>query len=290
MLADGLPQAERLLAEAKRRGRAGFYRVVGNAPDAGTVELETIADGRRFTVNDVALSESTDVDDVIPGRVFAIGDFVFIQALGPPLTIVALSLVRPELERRGVEMLTDASETARVGPVGWLHHYFAHLDEGRFVPSELRNSDDEVLIFHEARFAVADGTDLHQALIAHPDIEAVTEGSYSWWREGGLLGDDSTTQLGSIERTPDGITVTTNSVERFERLERRLHAIPGVALEGVHTQRADDAVERKPTDPRNTETAHVEIEADSAVEGSAGPRAQSNDDPGKETRSRSPSS
>jgi hypothetical protein len=249
MLAQGLPQAERMLLEARLEAHPSLYRVEGHDPKAETIALEDVLLGGHVTVNDRLLSQTITDGVFLTGRAFAAGDFRFFASAGPPLGPAEDMDVAAFLQDAGVE-LTPAGLRRDAHVFGWLWQL---REERQAKRPRLCNTDGEDLVWHTASFHVVDEPRVRQALLQRDDID-YDEGAdeFSWIREAaehpaGMWG---ITRLGRLEFVSDELVVTVNSAGRCARARQWIEKMPGVTYRGVKTRRWDEKPEERPMDEK----------------------------------------
>ena len=120
------------------------------------------------------------------------------------------------------------------------------LDPPAPVMPQMVNTDDEAIVITRFRFPITtDINTIMEALVAHPDIERMSESVLTWLSKGA-----SKTMLGQIEIRSDALIFQTNSVERgrtgVHLIESLLGSWVGPAM-GVHENLAD-LLDRLPPD------------------------------------------
>jgi len=260
MLARGLPQAQAMLLRARMEAHPTVYRVAGNNPGAGTVDLEDVLLGGTVTVYDQLLSENIDTSMFLVSRAFPAGRFHFIEVAGPPLG--------PHMGMEAVEFLRDCDlEFTREGltreahKFGWLWGWIDQW-QANWRPPRLCNTDGDDLLLHTASFSVVDPAAVKQALLQRKDIDHdEQEDEFVWSKATGkgakMLGGPVT--LGRIEFVGDELVLTVNSAKRFEMARKWLTALPGVTFRSVTTRRVDAPGKDRPLDERISKPQQVEI-------------------------------
>jgi len=241
----GLEPAERALLEARRDAKLSYYRVDSCEPGA-SLEVEDLLTGRRFTVQDRALSAVPLEGLHLPLRLLQVGDWYFPAIAGPPVSAFHIDRVLARLEDLGMTLAPDALR-AEAHLLGRTWAWFLEQKAGSV---ELRNTDDDPLELHTAEFHAADPAALVSALEARDDV-IVDEPGAEWThvREGGPGGVGDTTTLCRLELFDDSLLVEVNSERRLERARAWIEKLPGVRF--VSARRTDsEAEEARPMDDR----------------------------------------
>ena len=249
MLAGELPQAERLLLEARRKATPSVFRVESIQKGA-SLELVDILFGGQVTLHDKAMSESAAVDMSFAARVFPAGKFHFGSPLGPPLSVLDVVAAFGWLEYCGMRFTPEGTR-AKAHLFGRLWEW---VEDRRAAgpPRLVANLDGERLCFHTATYAVSDEAKARSAISAREDIEWDEEDdSYIWQRRkggepGALIGDSLT--LGHLRFIGGELLLEVNSAERLRRARAWVDRVPGTAFHGVRAKTLEQAQE-EPTPP-----------------------------------------
>lgn len=241
----GIEPVERALLEARRDARLSYYRVDSCEPGA-SLEVEDLLTGRRFTVQDRALSAVGLEGFYLPLRLLRIGDWYFPAIAGPPFSALHIDRVLGRLESLNMTLAPDALR-AEAHLLGRTWAWFLEQKDSSV---ELRNTDDDPLEWHTAEFHAADPAELVSALEQRDDV-IVDEPGAEWTcvRAGGPGGVGDTTTLARLELFDDSLLVEVNSERRLDRARAWIEKLPGVRF--VSARRTDsEAAEERPLDDR----------------------------------------
>jgi hypothetical protein len=260
MLAEGLPAPEAILLRARMEGYPSLYRIARHDPKAGTVDLEDVLLGGKVTVHDRLMSENIKDGIFFCTRVFAAGQFHFLEPVGPPLGAgmgmeAVKFLQQCEMEFTPEGLRRDAHK------LGWLWQWVEDW-QANWRPPLLRNTDGDDLLWHTASFSVTDPGATRQALLRRPDIEYDDqEDEFVWIKKSGqgaqMLGGPVT--MGRMELVGDELVLTVNSAKRFATARQWLEKLPGVAFRSVKTRRWDEKEKDRPLDERMPGPEPVEM-------------------------------
>lgn len=264
LLAKGLPEAQRLLLEARLASYPSLYRVAKHDPKAGTIDLEDVLRGGKAIVYDRMMSENIDDGLFLCARVFPAGQFHFLDPAGPPLGAGMGTEAVEFLRAAGLESTPDG---LRCGA-----HLFGRLwdwsdDWGeRFQSMRLANMDGDELLWHTASFEVADVAAIRKALLARADIEQEEGDEFLWIQKTGRAAQTmgGPVHLGRIELIGDELVLTVNSEKRYAKGRQWLEILPGVRFRNVTTRRWNEQAKDRPLDERIAKPEPIEITPDLA--------------------------
>jgi len=260
MLAEGLPEAEKILLRARMEAYATLYRVAGHSPKAGTIDLEDVLLGGTVTVYDLLMSENIQNNLFLCSRAFPVGRFHFIELAGPPLG-AGMGMDAVEFLRyRGMKFTLEGvrRDAHKFGWLwGWIDEWQANWN-----PPHLCNTDGDDLLWHTSSFSVADPMEARRALLRRQDIEYDDqEEEFIWVRKTGrgvkMLGGPVT--MGRIELLGDELVLTVDSAERFATARKWLGRLPGVVFLNVQTRRWDEREKDRLMDEQISKPEPVEI-------------------------------
>ena len=260
MPAKGLPEAERMLVEARTKSHPSLYRVESYDTHAGTVTLADVLLGGRATVHDKVLSENIHDGVFLTMRVYPAGRFHFVAPagpiLGPHMGINAAAF----LQDSGLEFTPEGLRRDS-HKFGWLWGWLDEWQANR-MPPRLCNTDGEDLVWHTGSFRVGDEQEVRNALLSREDIDYdADEDDFSWIRD---TADDSKVmgdrlRLGRMEFIADELILTVNSAKRLAKARGWLEKLPGVTFRGVTTRRFDEPDEDRPMDEKISKPEPVEM-------------------------------
>jgi hypothetical protein len=250
LLAQGLPEAEGLLLRARLESYPSLYRVAHHDPKAGTIDLEDVLLGGTVVVHDRLMAENIDDGLFLCARLFAAGQFHFLDPAGPPLGAAMGAEAVEFLQESGVE-LTPAGLRRDAHKFGWLWAWSERW-ESRLKSMRLANMDGDELLWHTASFAVSDLAEVRRALLAHKDLEQEDGDAFLWLQKRGRAAQTmgGPVHLARIELLGEELILTVNSARRFARGRKWLEQLPGVVFRNVTTRPWDEAAEDRPLDER----------------------------------------
>ena len=251
MLARGLPEAEKMLLQARMESHPSIYRVACVNPREATVDLEDVLLGGTVTVRDQLLSENIDKNVFLVVRPFQAGQFNFIDTSGPPLGQGMVGEAIEFLQDLGMEFTPEAM--ARDAHLfGRLWDWMDEWQADRPLPI-LRNMDGDDMVFHTASFSINDAAATRKAISRRRDIDFDEyNDEFAWIRAQGKAAETlgGPVLLGRIEFVNDELVLTTNSERRFEEAREWLTKLPGVAFNQVEIRPTEEML----SDPRPDET------------------------------------
>jgi hypothetical protein len=238
VLATAPSPRERAVLEARIAAQPSFYRV-GAVTPGESIDLVDILTGREHVWEDRFLSTRVRRDVVLVLRLYTVGSVQLGALAGPPIAAMhaerALAFLEEEL---GIE-IEAALRAESEHVLGRLWDWSDTLARTHRV--ELRNSDGNALLWHTARFHVADPAELQRALAVRPDIDVREPGAEWVWhrRAGANDGPGERVLLGTLALRDDELVLEVNSKERFERARAFLANLPGVAFASVTQTEVD---------------------------------------------------
>lgn len=253
LLAQGLPEPERLLLEARVRARTGIYRVAEIRPpmlvlsDALSDDVVEIMDG--------AMAATLLVEALLPIRVADAAGYRFVLPLGPMLHPIRAERALAWLDEQwgGLRSEDLQRHPERLGRL-WFWAMQELADEAA-APPRMTNTDGDPLRVQVATFRVADWRAFEGAVGARADVH--DDGEPDRWvfvREAGGAGgsgasggsggsggaadepDEGNTILAHLERVGDELLVHVNSDARLAGVRAWLVPIPGVTFVGTREQ------------------------------------------------------
>ena len=238
-----LPDAEKLLLEARCRSRPSIYRIADTEP--GSILVEDILLGGKTMVYDRNLSMSARPGLFLPARVFPAGNFHFIIPAGPPLTPMSLPHALDELEAEG---LRPTEEGLKQGAhlFGRLWDWFEETQHANVSP-HLTTMDGEPLAWHTATYRVSDEADARGAIAERSDIEFDAPNGQYIWVERSLSSAalSGARVLATLTFIGDELLVEVMSTERISAARAWLDTIKGLHYESVRTR---DILNENPAD------------------------------------------
>jgi len=265
LLAQGLPEAQALLLRARIASYPSLYRVAKHDAKAGTLDLEDVLLGGTVTVHDRMMSENIEDGLFFAARVFAAGQFHFLDPAGPPLGMAMGTEAVEFLQKSGLE-ITPEGLRRDAHKFGWLWDWSDQW-ESRMKSMRLTNMDGDELLWHTASFAVADVAETRRDLLARKDIEQEEGDEFVWNQETGHAAKTmgGPVLLGRIELLGEELVLTVNSAQRFARARQWLEKLPGVVFRNVTTRPWNEAEKDRPLDERIAKEEPVEITPDLAT-------------------------
>jgi hypothetical protein len=213
--------------------------------------LEDVFTGERTTAHDRAMSRSAVEGLVVPLRVVPVGAFRLLWIAGPHAMDAARFL--DEIERQGVSPTREAIQ-ARPEILGRLWRLEWERRKNPQAPT-LVNADGDLILFHEALYALTDGDAARNALLARKDLDYDDgDDRFTWTRPTKKKGEEAygdNIVLGHLRIVGDELLVIANSAERWRTLRHWLDLVPGVKFERLETKDADELRSReRPADDR----------------------------------------
>jgi len=251
IIAKGLPPAPSMLLRARMESHPSIYRVAGNDPKAGTVNLEDVLLGEAVTVHDTLLSQNLSNTVFLSCRVYAAGKFYFIEMVGPPLNAL-MGLEAVEFLRECDIEFTRDGLRRDANAFGWLWDWFGQW-KANWRPPHITNTDGDEMLWHTASFAAVDQDAICRILCKRRDIEYDNiEDEFVWVRDISknkkVAGDFIT--LGRISFVGDELVLIVNSAKRLKKGRKWLEKLPGIKFRSVTTRSMDEPLENIPMDER----------------------------------------
>jgi hypothetical protein len=241
MLKEGLPEAERILQEARLNAVPSIYRVLRIERGVSLTLLDVLFGG-EVVVHDRGLSESSTVDMGFLARVFPAGAFHFSSPLGPPLAPVEIDEAVDYLRSLGLS-LTPEGAKAKAHLFGRLWVWTEETRKRAGMP-RLSNSDGDDLCFHTATYEVHDEAAACAALAKRSDLELDDDGvRYEWLRRektSAMFGEGL--HLGTLTFVGEAMLVEVNSARRLAAAREWLDRVPGIRFHCVKVRSLDETM------------------------------------------------
>jgi hypothetical protein len=245
----------KLYMKALRTSQMSLYEVSEIIPGVSMLARDMIRDAEPILVHERSATQSLNQWDRIGARIVHVAGRNIIAGGLLPFShdcaeqlmaefVAILAEAGPDaLEKTGSDDLLRA--TASLFTAIWLHDRLARA-LGELVP-ELRNSDGEDIIFHDARFPFAKGATqkaIRAALDALPELRAENGTYWNWIGTAQGRGvpqkakgqqiattmDDGAPVLGNITLKDKAMLLSTNSAERAKRGQAMIEAALGGLL------------------------------------------------------------
>ncbi len=238
MLDQQIPGQLQELLQNRIAAKVSLYRVEDVDKKSSTIRLKDIFTGIIVNINDVMLSNTIEIDIILPLRVYKAGAFNFISLAGAPIPKGAINDALVFLMKIGLTAI-ERDQAHYFGHLWeWLYHYQQH-------PLILVNRDDHIILLHEAKFQIQDKEKVKRVLKDAPDYDYnVTPNEMVWFRdvEDELEFLGRRLILGNLNFKKDILTLQVNSRERFEIARQHLEAIEGVVFKNVKVKKVMDEI------------------------------------------------